>query len=87
MATIRVRIAAGVQSVNAAPWTCGTRHSTWETRGRQGQAPLGSVGYEPEIAANGERIVWLETRWVNKLAKMSGPNETYSDVIVRLAAA
>ena len=30
--------------------------------------------------------IWLEERWVNKLAALRGPGESYSDVIVRLAA-
>jgi hypothetical protein len=31
--------------------------------------------------------IWLEERWVNKLAALRGPGESYSDVIRRLAAA
>jgi hypothetical protein len=29
--------------------------------------PLGSVAYEAEVTANGERLIWLEVRWVDKL--------------------
>lgn len=45
---------------------------------------LGSVGYEGGAGANGERLVWLEARVVNKLAAMRGPGESYSEVILRL---
>jgi hypothetical protein len=48
--------------------------------------PLGSVGFEPEPDAKGERYVWLEEGWVNKLGAMRGPGESYSDVILRLSA-
>jgi hypothetical protein len=25
--------------------------------------PLGSVGYEPQLNAKGERLIWIEARW------------------------
>ncbi len=37
--------------------------------------------------ANGEVFVWLEDRWLSKLGALRGPGESYSDVILRLAAA
>jgi hypothetical protein len=46
--------------------------------------PLGSVGYEPEPDAKGERWIWLEPRFVDRLRAMRGPGESYSDVILRL---
>jgi hypothetical protein len=48
--------------------------------------PLGSVGCEAERTEKGEAHIWLEERWVNKLAALRGPGESYSDVILRLAA-
>jgi hypothetical protein len=30
--------------------------------------PIGSVGYETEANEGGERYVWLEEVWVNRLA-------------------
>ena len=48
--------------------------------------PVGSVGYEAGTSERGERYVWLEEGWVNRLGAMRGPGESYSDVIVRLAA-
>jgi hypothetical protein len=48
--------------------------------------PVGSVAYEPETNAKGERPIWLERKWADKLGAMRGPGESYSDVIVRLAA-
>jgi hypothetical protein len=49
--------------------------------------PLGSVMYEPEVNANGERQIWLEPAAADKLARLRGPDESFSDVILRLAAA
>jgi hypothetical protein len=49
--------------------------------------PLGSVAYEPEANANGERYLWLEPNVVNRLRALRGPGESYSDVILRLAKA
>ena len=46
---------------------------------------LGSVAYEPEANANGERYVWLTPSVVDRLKAMRGPGESYSDVILRLA--
>ena len=45
---------------------------------------LGSVGYESELDARGERLVWLETAVVGRLMAMRQPGESYSDVILRL---
>jgi hypothetical protein len=47
--------------------------------------PLGSERYEPEPDANGERWIWLEPRFVDRLRALRGPGESYSDVILRLA--
>ena len=49
--------------------------------------PLGSVGYENEVNERGERYVWLDHGVVNRLRAMRGPGESYSDAILRLAAA
>lgn len=49
--------------------------------------PLGSVAFEPEVDAKGERHIWLEPHVVNKLRLLRGPGESYSDVILKLAAA
>ena len=47
--------------------------------------PLGSVGYETEANERGERHVWLEEVWVNRLGAMREPGEDYSAVILRIA--
>jgi hypothetical protein len=46
--------------------------------------PLGSVAFESETNARGERFVWLPTAIVNRLSAMRGRGESYSDVILRL---
>jgi predicted CopG family antitoxin len=46
--------------------------------------PLGSVAYEPEPNAKGERVIWLEEVWLSKLNAMRKPGESYCDVILRL---
>jgi hypothetical protein len=47
---------------------------------------LGSVGYENKIDAHGNRLIWLDPTVVNRLRAMRGPGESYSDVILRVAA-
>ena len=48
--------------------------------------PLGSVGYENATNEKGERLIWLEPGVVDRLKAMRGPGESYSDVILRIAA-
>jgi hypothetical protein len=43
--------------------------------------PLGSVAYGREPDANGERWIWLEPPFVDRLHGMCGPGESYSDVV------
>jgi hypothetical protein len=49
--------------------------------------PLGSVGFETEVDAKGERLVWVETAVADRLTALRQPGESYSDVILRLVAA
>jgi hypothetical protein len=46
-----------------------------------------SVGLEAQRAPNGDYYVWLDPRYVDRLKAVRGPGESYSDVILRLAAA
>jgi hypothetical protein len=46
-----------------------------------------SVGYEAQPAPNGDRYIWLDPRYVDRLRAMRAPGESYSDVILRLAEA
>ena len=48
--------------------------------------PLGSISYEPALDVGDLRYIWLEARWVDRLKSYRGPGESYSDVILRLAA-
>jgi hypothetical protein len=48
--------------------------------------PLGSVAYEAEVTAKGERLIWIEPSVVDRLKATRGPGESYSDVILRLAS-
>jgi hypothetical protein len=48
--------------------------------------PLASVGYENEANERGERLIWLDHAVLARLRAMRGPGESYSDVIIRLAA-
>jgi hypothetical protein len=48
--------------------------------------PLGSVGYENKIDEHGQRLIWLEPNVVDRLRAMRGPGESFSDVILRIAA-
>ena len=45
---------------------------------------LGSVGYEPQTNAKGERMIWIEDHWLSKLCALRRPGESYSDVILRI---
>ncbi|MGA8444799.1 MAG: hypothetical protein WB766_06340 [Roseiarcus sp.] len=49
--------------------------------------PLGSVPYEPAVDEGDLRYIWLEPRWLDRLKSYRGSGESYSDVILRLAAA
>jgi hypothetical protein len=46
-----------------------------------------NVGVEQNRGPNGDRYVWLDPRFVDRLRAMRGPGESYSDVILRLAEA
>ena len=43
------------------------------------------AGYEPELNAKGERLIWLPPNVVDRLRSLRGPGEDYSQVILRLA--
>jgi hypothetical protein len=47
--------------------------------------PLGSISFERESDEKGERLIWLEPHVVNRLRALRGPDESYSDVILRIA--
>ena len=48
--------------------------------------PLGSVAFENKTDQNGYRLIWLEPRVVDRLMAMRGRGQSFSDVILRLAA-
>jgi hypothetical protein len=48
--------------------------------------PVGSVGYENATNEKGERLIWLDPSVLDRLRAMRGPDESYFDVILRLAA-
>jgi hypothetical protein len=48
--------------------------------------PVGSVAFEPDTGEKGERHIWLAPEIVNKLRRLRGSGESYSDVILRLTA-
>jgi hypothetical protein len=41
--------------------------------------PFGSVGFENKIDENGDRLIWLEPRVVDRLRALHGRGETYSE--------
>jgi hypothetical protein len=49
--------------------------------------PFGSVSYEAETDANGQRLIWLPRSVVDRLKALRGPGESYSDDILRVAKA
>ena len=46
--------------------------------------PFGSISFERELNAEGERLIWIEEVWADKLRGLRGPGESYSDVILKL---
>jgi hypothetical protein len=46
--------------------------------------PVGSVAVESEANEQGERLIWLEERWLSKLDAMRRPGDSYSEAILRL---
>jgi hypothetical protein len=46
--------------------------------------PLGSVSFEQDLNAKGERFVWLAPNVVDRLTAMRERGESFSDVILRL---
>jgi hypothetical protein len=48
--------------------------------------PFGSVNFEAGVDANGERYIWLPRAVVDRLRSLRGPVESFSVVILRLAA-
>jgi hypothetical protein len=44
---------------------------------------LGSVGYENAVNENGERLIWLERRMLDKLNSYRRAGESYSDGLAR----
>ena len=48
--------------------------------------PSGSVNFEAGVDDKGERYIWLPRAVVDRLCSLRGPGESYSDVILALAA-
>jgi hypothetical protein len=48
--------------------------------------PVGGVGFENKTNERGEKLIWLERAVVDRLRSLRGPGESFSDVILRLAA-
>jgi hypothetical protein len=46
--------------------------------------PLGSVAYEPERDAKGERLIWLEDAMADRLGAMRGPPSPVNRWITKL---
>ena len=47
---------------------------------------LGSVAAESQANENGERLIWIEERRLDKLNSIRRSGESYSEAIIRLAA-
>jgi hypothetical protein len=47
---------------------------------------LGTVACEPQPNENGERVIWIEERWLDRLISIQRSGENYSEAIIRLAA-
>ena len=47
--------------------------------------PEGSDSFPPQPDGRGDVRLWLDRKFVDRLAQMRGPGESYSDVILRRA--
>jgi hypothetical protein len=47
---------------------------------------FGNVSFENKITENGDRLIWLEPNVVDRLRSLRGSGESYSEVILRVAA-
>ena len=65
-----IRIAISQAAFEAIAWTL----------------PFGSMSFENAIDENGDRLIWLERRMLDKLNSHRRAGESYSDVILRVAA-
>ena len=48
--------------------------------------PFGSVNFESGVDDKAERYIWLPRAVVDRLRSLRAPSESFSDVILRLAA-
>jgi hypothetical protein len=48
--------------------------------------PLGTVGYEAKRTDQGEVLLWLERRALDRLDALRQPGDGYSEIILRMAA-
>ena len=48
--------------------------------------PLGSLVYDDAVDDKGQRHIWLAPNVLKRLKAIRGPGESYSDVILKLAA-
>jgi hypothetical protein len=49
--------------------------------------PLGNVGFEDNTNEEGQRLIWLDRAVVDRLRSLRGVGESFSDVILQMAAA
>jgi hypothetical protein len=56
------------------------------SRSTSARVALGTVAAEPEANGRGARTIWLDPLVLNRLRATRGPGESYSGVILRLAA-
>jgi len=69
----------------AAAWSASRSRKPRSTRSPRRFRP-GSTGYENAVNEKGERLIWLERRMLDKLNSYRRAGESYSDVILRVAA-
>jgi hypothetical protein len=48
--------------------------------------PLGNVSFENKTDEEGQRLIELDRAMVDRLRSLRGPGESFSDVILRIAA-
>ena len=74
-----------LRSVSRADLTAGPRRLSGPLSSiRALLSTIGAVSFENKIDENGDRLIWLERRWLDRLTSYRRAGESYSDVILRV---
>jgi hypothetical protein len=58
----------------------------WFRPGKLKDAPVDRHAAEPQLNERGERLIWIEEPWLDKLNSIRRSGERHSEAVIRLAA-